>query len=103
MQKYGLPLDSRARFTKSDWAFSAAAVASPNVRNAIIHATAKWLNETDTDTPFTDLYDTEGTGGYGANNRFTARPVVGCHFAGVALERACGGFGKAVPDLDWLE
>jgi hypothetical protein len=99
MQRYGLPLDSRHLYTKSDWAFQAAAVASPEVRDSIIYATAKWLNETSTNKPFSDLYDTEGSGGFAEGTEFKARPVVGSHFAGLALERACGGGGRAMPDL----
>lgn len=52
------------------------------------------------DRPFTDLYDTEGSGGY-PGIYFMARPVVGGHFAFLALERACGG--KAVEALKFLD
>lgn len=52
------------------------------------------------DHPLTDLYDTEGDGGY-PGIAFTARPVVGGHFAFLALERACGG--KAVDGLRFLD
>ncbi len=48
----------------------------------------------------TDLYDTEGEGGFPGPN-FMARPVVGGHFAFLALERACGG--KAVEALKFLD
>jgi len=90
MQKYGLPLDSRHLYTKSDWEFEAAAVASKSVRSDILDRVATWLNETATDRPFTDLYNTEGNGGFPGPN-FFARPVVGGHFAFLTLERACGG------------
>ena len=53
---------------------------------------ATWLNETVTDRPFTDLYNTEGDGGF-PGPWFFARPVVGGHFAFLTLERACGGTG----------
>jgi len=52
------------------------------------------------DSPLTDLYDTEGTGGF-PGNAFKARPVVGGHFAFLALERACGG--EAVDALSFLD
>lgn len=90
MQKYGLPLDSRHLYTKSDWEFEAAAVASKKVRSDILDRVALWLNETVTDRPLTDLYVTEGDGGF-PGPWFFARPVVGGHFAFLALERACGG------------
>jgi hypothetical protein len=93
MQKYGLPLDSRHLYTKSDWEFEAAAVAEPEVRKEILDRVSKWVNETSTDRPLTDLYDTEGDGGFPGPN-FMARPVVGAHFSFLALERACGGGNK---------
>ncbi|KAJ4304819.1 hypothetical protein N0V90_000347 [Kalmusia sp. IMI 367209] len=92
LQKYGLPLDSRHLYAKSDWEFYAAAVASKSLRTEILDRVALWLNETSTDRAFTDLYDTEGDGGFPGVN-FYARPVVGGHFAFLALERACGGAG----------
>ncbi|PSR77704.1 glutaminase GtaA [Coniella lustricola] len=101
MQKYGLPLDSRHLYTKSDWEFFAAAVASKQTRTEILTRVAKWLNETTTDNPFTDLYDTENTGGYPDGIGFRARPVVGGHFAFLALERACGG--QAAQALSFLD
>lgn len=100
MQKYGLPLDSRHLYTKTDWEFEAAAVASRKTRTQILTAVAKWLNETDTDRPFTDLHNTEGKGGFPGPN-FFARPVVGAHFAFLTLERACGG--QAVKGQGFLD
>ncbi|KAM5451018.1 hypothetical protein MaudCBS49596_004129 [Microsporum audouinii] len=99
-QKYGLPLDSRHLYTKSDWEFFAMAVSSPSVRGEILQSVAKWVNETSTDHPLTDLYNTEGDGGYPGPN-FFARPVVGGHFAFLALEKACNG--KATEGLKFLE
>jgi hypothetical protein len=62
-------------------------VASSSVRKAILEKVAKWVNETATDRPFTDLYGTED--GKFPDPYFFARPVVGGHFAFLALERAC--------------
>ncbi|TIA37388.1 putative glutaminase [Aureobasidium pullulans] len=100
MQKYGLPLDSRHLYTKSDWEFQAAAVSSRKTRTEILDRVSKWLNETSTDRPFTDLYDTEGEGGFPGPN-FFARPVIGSHFAFLTLERACGG--TAMKGLSFLD
>ncbi|KAI0909461.1 hypothetical protein F4823DRAFT_594604 [Ustulina deusta] len=100
LQRYGLPLDSRHLYTKSDWEFFAAAVASKNVRTEILQHVASWVNETVTDRPFTDLYDTEGKGGF-PGIYFMARPVVGGHFAFLALERACQG--RAADGLQFLD
>lgn len=98
-QKYGLPLDSRHMYTKTDWEFFSMAVAAPRVRADILQSVARWVNETSTDRPLTDLHDTEGSGGFPGPN-FFARPVVGGHFAFLTLERACGG--KAVGGLGFL-
>ncbi|EAS32753.3 glutaminase [Coccidioides immitis RS] len=89
-QKYGLPLDSRHLYTKSDWEFFAMAVASESTRHEILESVALWVNETAADRPMTDLYKTEGDGGFPGPN-FFARPVVGGHFAFLALEKACKG------------
>jgi hypothetical protein len=99
LQRYGLPLDSRHLYTKSDWEFFAAAVTSKQVRGEILQSIALWVNETVTDRPLTDLYETEGEGGFPGIN-FFARPVVGGHFAFLALDRACDG--KAMEGLAFL-
>lgn len=99
-QKYGLPLDSRHLYTKTDWEFFAMAVARRDVRSEILESVATWINETVTDRPFTDLHETEGEGGFPGPN-FFARPVIGGHFAFLALERACGG--RAMEGLSFLD
>jgi hypothetical protein len=99
-QKYGLPLDSRHLYTKTDWEFFAMAVSARSVREPILESVARWVNETVTDRPLTDLHMTEGRGEFPGPN-FFARPVIGGHFAFLALERACGG--KAVDGLKFLD
>ncbi|RAL15489.1 putative glutaminase [Aspergillus homomorphus CBS 101889] len=99
-QKYGLPLDSRHLYTKTDWEFFAMAVASETVRSEILESVAQWVNETVTDLPFTDLHNTEGRGEFPGPN-FYARPVIGGHFAFLALQRACGG--RAMDGLSFLD
>jgi hypothetical protein len=99
-QRYGLPLDSRHLYTKTDWEFFSMAVASEQVRSEILESVATWVNETATDRPFTDLHDTEGDGNF-PGITFFARPVVGGHFAFLALQRACGG--KAMDGLSFLD
>ena len=99
-QKYGLPLDSRHLYTKTDWEFFAMAVAAPKVRAEILESVAKWVNETVTDRAFTDLHQTEGRGEFPGPN-FFARPVVGGHFAFLTLEQACGG--RAASGLNFLD
>lgn len=88
---YGLPLDSRHMYTKSDWEMWAAAIVSADMRGDLVAAMGKWVNETVIDRPLADLYYTEGPGWTGIN--FHARPVVGGHFAVLALEKVCNGAG----------
>lgn len=45
-QKYGLPLDSRHLYTKTDWEFFAAAVTRKSVRGEILQSVALWINKT---------------------------------------------------------
>ncbi|KAK3063700.1 hypothetical protein LTS18_013466 [Coniosporium uncinatum] len=101
MQRYGLPLDSRHRYAKSDWAFMVATVASPSTRKDILTRFATWVNSTVTDKPLTDLYETEEEEGrWGGGIQFYARPVVGGHFVFLALGQACGGGGLRWPEGD---
>jgi hypothetical protein len=76
------------------------AVASKPVRAEILESVARWVNETVTDRPFTDLHNTEGDGNFPGIN-FFARPVIGGHFAFLALKRACGG--RAMEGLGFLD
>lgn len=87
-QAYGVPLDSRALYTKSDWEMWAAATCTPATRRLFVNALARWINSTSTEYPLTDLYVTVGEGGYPAGLEFKARPVVGGHFSLLALYRA---------------
>lgn len=72
--KYGLPLDVRADYTKLDWLVWTATLASdPRQFNAIIDPAYLWTNETPTRVPLSDWYDTKT----GAAMHFQARSVVG--------------------------
>ncbi|KAI1372110.1 DUF1793-domain-containing protein [Hypoxylon crocopeplum] len=85
-QTYGVPLDSRHHYTKSDWEVWTAATCSQTTRRLFVNAVAYWLNETSTNLPFSDLYEVVGTGDYPLQiDHFSARPVVGGHFALLAL------------------
>ncbi|KAJ5530624.1 hypothetical protein N7527_004017 [Penicillium freii] len=77
--KYGVPLDTRHDYTKGDWECFAAAVSSVDTRTMFIKDLATWINETPTNRPLTDLYDTI-SGNY-PQNTFVARPVIGGSFA----------------------
>lgn len=82
-EAFGVPLDTRHDWVKSDWEMFAAAIAEESTRTLLIDLLAKWINETPQTTPFGDLFVGE-TGDYTGTD-FTARPVVGGMFALLAL------------------
>ncbi|KAI5296272.1 hypothetical protein KEM52_004751, partial [Ascosphaera acerosa] len=94
LNKYGVPLDNRHTYAKSDWEFFAMAVATRETRSKVLESVARWVNENNVNRPLTDLYRTAGDGGFPGPS-FHARPVVGGHFAFLALEHACGGQAMA--------
>lgn len=72
--KYGLPLDNRADYTKLDWLVWSATLASKQSDFETLIAPAyKWMNETPTRVPLTDWYMTSD----GKQRGFQARSVVG--------------------------
>lgn len=74
MNEYGLPLDSRADYTKSDWLMWSASMAQDReVFKHLIAPLAHYLRYTSTRVPFSDWYDTK-TGRFVA---FIARSVQG--------------------------
>ncbi|KAH6613804.1 hypothetical protein B0J18DRAFT_65103 [Chaetomium sp. MPI-SDFR-AT-0129] len=88
--EYGVPLDTRHSWTKSDWEMFAAAVASPETRDMFISKIAHWIGVTGTNRAMSDLYDSQ-TGGYpDGGPTFVARPVVGGLFALLALPNGGG-------------
>ena len=71
---YGVPLDSRASYTKSDWILWCAAMAEDGEQcRRLIGPVAGYLENSATRVPFSDWYDTE-TGNY---CHFMARSVQG--------------------------
>ena len=70
--RYGLPLDSRADYTKSDWLMWTAAMAEGEI-GAYVKPLADFLRETPTRVPFSDWYDTKT----GQAQHFIARSVQG--------------------------
>jgi hypothetical protein len=74
VQRYGLPLDSRAAYTKLDWTvWSASLSASAAEMEPFIAAIYAWLNTTESRVPLNDWYDTLT----GQQMNMQARSVVG--------------------------
>ena len=74
MNDYGLPLDNRKTYTKSDWELWTAAMSPDSeVRSAIISRVARYLKETPDRVAFSDWYDTVT----GKHEQFIARSVQG--------------------------
>ncbi|EJF56480.1 hypothetical protein DICSQDRAFT_93645 [Dichomitus squalens LYAD-421 SS1] len=84
---YGVILDTRHTYTKSDWSmWTAATVTSNDVRDQIVSAVVKYASDGQNSNPLSDLYDTDsGKQAMGGN---FARPVVGGHLALLALQAA---------------
>jgi hypothetical protein len=76
-QPYGIPLDDRALFTKTDWESWVAAMGTPQQFSSIFSLIFKFAQETPDRVPFTDWYDTNT----GRLHGFRARPVMGGLFA----------------------
>ncbi|ROW08173.1 hypothetical protein VPNG_06905 [Cytospora leucostoma] len=81
--EYGVPLDTRHNWVKSDWELWAAAIADETTRDLFINLEAHWVNTTTQTTPFGDLFDGD-TSGY-TSAEFIARPVQGGLFSLLAL------------------
>ena len=105
---FGVPLDSRLVYTKSFVCFctgatcggggggggAGAGAEGAGTRRLMVNGVARWINETGTGAPFSDLWDTVGEGGFGGRPEiveFRARPVVGGHFSLLAVGRARKG------------
>lgn len=95
-QEYGVPLDTRADRTKSDWEMFCAAVASKDTMNMFIGDLAKFINQTPTSAPVTDLYDPSNAQFAADIGPFKARPVVGGWFALLALNQT------GLPDASYI-
>jgi hypothetical protein len=74
LNTYGLPLDSRADYTKLDWELWTATLAdNPRDFQKLLDPIVLWTNETTSRVPMTDWYDTKT----GKQVGFQARSVVG--------------------------
>jgi len=74
LNRYGLPLDNRADYTKLDWQIWTATLADkPETWTALMDPIGHWVNEGPSRVPLTDWYDTKN----GKEIGFQARSVVG--------------------------
>ncbi len=73
-QRYGVPLDSRTRLTKTDWSVWSATMARSRVDfENIVAPVHDYLNATSARLPFVDSYLTDNA----ASDGMRARPVIG--------------------------
>jgi hypothetical protein len=83
MNPYGLPLDSRATFTKLDWeVWTASLTGNKQQFQDLMHRLVAWTDATPTRVPLTDWYDTIN----GKQMGFQARSVVGGIFVPALLD-----------------
>ncbi len=98
LNTYGLPLDSRAVYTKSDWEMWTAALArNDNYFLRISNLVWKYVNETPSRVPLSDWYYTDGQGAFVG---FRARSVVGGHWMKVYVDKMLNGeIGSAIAPI----
>jgi hypothetical protein len=83
-QRYGVPLDSRTKLTKTDWSFWSATLAENQADfEALISPIYDYLNQTTARSPFVDSYVTDDVHSDGMH----ARPVIGGVFIKMLADR----------------
>ena len=80
--KYGLPLDCRKDYTKSDWIMWTAAMAKDKKTfNKFMEPVYRYINETQSRVPISDWSDTKT----GLQTGFKARSVIGGYWMQVLV------------------
>ncbi len=84
--EYGLPLDCRKDYTKSDWIMWTAGMAKDKADFLkFVAPLYKYMNETASRVPTSDWYDTKTANMVG----FKARSVIGGHWMRVLVDKEC--------------
>jgi hypothetical protein len=95
---YGVPMDPRHRYVKTDWLSWIAAMAGDingiDDFHFFFDPIYKSVNETKDRNPFTDLYDT--TNADQSMHGFIARPVIGGIFAHALMQEKKGGNSNSI-------
>jgi hypothetical protein len=85
VQRYGVPLDSRTKLTKTDWSFWSATLAENQADfEELISPIYDYLNQTTARSPFVDSYETDNVHSDGMH----ARPVIGGVFIKMLADHA---------------
>ena len=82
LNTFGVPLDDRATFTKTDWLSWIAAMGSQAQFDMLFSAIYNFANESPSRVAFSDWYDTISSNVVG----FRARPVIGGLYAHAMLQ-----------------
>jgi hypothetical protein len=84
LQRYGVPLDSRTKLTKTDWSLWSATLAENQADfQALVSPIYDYLNQTTARSPFVDSYVTDDVHSDGMH----ARPVIGGVFIKMLADR----------------
>jgi hypothetical protein len=97
LNRYGLPLDSRANYTKLDWELWTATLASDQSQfDAFVAPIVNWISESRSRVPLTDWYDTKT----GKRVGFQARSVVGGVYIKALADKALAQKWQALAKVD---